>query len=254
MTGVVILSDGVRAVGESIVGVRFKTDPDALAARLPDPLTIIRPGEAFLYHGEAVIRDSQVIDAHGHLPPRLSTLYESGVVIPCELNGQKGCFFTGHHADRDWSVKKFREMGYSSEFADIRMTRYPAELRDVVSPGTGQALRAKTVVNGTTNMECRVTLDAPADHPWQPFAFTMFGRRHIEDATLGSGSKLLADDVTAEKHGHAEMERVWKGSANITLHPTLFDDLNPVTVIDGYFFEFSLVFEGMNVLWAESPQ
>ena len=229
-----------------MIAVHFEADPETLAARLPEPFEPIRSGEAFLYHGEAVIDDPRLVEAHSHLPPRLSTLHEAGVVIPCELDGRRGGFFTGHHADRDWSVRKFREMGYSSELASIRMTRFPGELRSFVAPESGRTVRARASANGATLMRSAVTLESPAEHPWRPFVFTMFGRRQIPDA-LGDG--LLADDVTAERHGRAEMEIVWGGSADVELHPDAFGDLLPVTVRGGYLFEFSLTFEGMEVLW-----
>jgi hypothetical protein len=250
---VVTLSDAVRSVGESVVAVHFETDPEALADRLPDPFESIRPGEAFLYVGEAVIRDPDIVDAYGYLPPRLSTLFEAGVVIPCELDGRKGGFFVEHHADRDWSARKFREMGYSSKLADIHLTRFPGELREFVSPDAGRTVRAKATKHGTTPMAARVTLEEPAEHPWREFAFTVFGRREIEDELTTSGPALLANDVTAESHTRAEMESVRSGSAEIDLHPDYFGDLLPLTVKGGYFFEFSLGFEGMNVLW-EGPR
>ena len=249
MTGVRTLSDAVRSVGETVAAVHFETDPEALAERLPDPFELIQPGEAFLYHGEAVIRDPDLIEAHGYLPPRLSTLFEAGVLIPCELDGRKGGFFTGHHADRDWSARKFRQMGYSSDVADIKMTRFPGELREFTGPESGQTVKARTSKNGQRVMESEVTLEGPGDHPWDSFVFTVFGRRHIEDETLGANQSLLVNDVTAESHGRATMETVWEGSASINLHRDLFDDLQPVTALGGYLFEFGLGFEGMEVLW-----
>lgn len=245
----VTLSNDVRSVGETVIATHFETSPEALADRLPDPFELIRPGEAFLYIGEAVIRDPDLIEAHGHLPPRPSTLYEAGVIIPCELDGRNGGFFIEHHADRDWSTRKFREMGYSSEMADVRMTRFPGELRDLVAPESGRTVHAKASKNGTTQMACQVGLDAPTEHPWHPFAFTVFGRREIEDPTLNARSQLIANDVTVESHTRAEMETVWGGSADIDLNPNLFGDLLPLRVRGGYLFEFSLEFEGMEVLW-----
>jgi hypothetical protein len=97
-------------------------------------------------------------------------------------------------------------------------------------------------------MAARVTLEKPAEHPWREFAFTVFGRRKMADE-LTSGPALIANDVTAESHSRAEMETVWGGSADVELHPEQFGDLLPVTIKSGYFFEFSLGFEGMEVPW-----
>ena len=248
MTGGIILSDAVRSVGESVLAVHFETDSDALAERLPDPFELIRPGESFLYVGEAVISDPDIIDVHGHLPPRSSTLFEAGVIVPCELDGCNGGFFVDHYADRDWAAEKFRAMGYDSRLAEIALTRFPGELRNFVAPEGGRTVRARVQRRGSVPMAARVTLEKPAEHPWREFAFTVFGRRKMADE-LTSGPALIANDVTAESHSRAEMETVWGGSADVELHPVQFGDLLPVTIKSGYFFEFSLGFEGMEVPW-----
>jgi len=241
------LSDAVRSVGETVLAIRFETDPEALAERLPAPLELLRPGEAFCYIGEAVIRDPSLIEAAGHLPPRLSTLFESMVVVPCELDGREGCFFTGHHADRDWSTRKFRSMGYATELADIRMTRFPPELREFAAPEAGRPVEGRTSVNGRTRMWGRVRLESKGEHPW-PFALSVFGRRRLPDDAWNAESPLLVDDVTTESQQRAEMERVWCGEPELQLGEA-FDNLKPVSPVDGVLFDISLEFEGMSILW-----
>lgn len=244
----ITLSESVRYVGETILGVRFRTDPDAARERIPDPLTPIRAGDAFCYFGEAVIEDPSIVAATGHLPPRLSTLYESAVVLPCELDGREGCFFAGHHADRDWSTRKFRSMGYDSELADVRLTRFPAELREFVAPGAGTVVQGETTADGETRMRGEARLETDdTGHPW-PFALTVFGRRRLADPAA-DGDGLLVDDVTTETHASTAMPTVWAGEGDLSLHEEYFGDLRPVEVTGGYLFDISLEFEGMTVLW-----
>jgi hypothetical protein len=246
---VITLSESVRYVGETVVAVHFSTDPDAHADRIPDPLEPIREGEAMALFGQSVVNDPSIIEEHGYLPPRLSNLHESSIILPCELDGDEGYLFTHHHADRDWSVRKFSAMGYDSQLADIRLTRHPPELAEFVEREPGKVVEAKTSTNGHTHMRATVDLESTdVEHPW-PSHYGTFGRRRVKDQTIGADHSFLVNDITTETHSSSGRPEMWGGEADLTLHGREFGDLQPHEVHEGFVFDISMEFQGMTVLW-----
>lgn len=248
----IILSDFTRNVGETVLGIHFRTDPEVHAEHVPDPLEPIKPGEAMALFGQTVLHDEETNDEWDYPPPRLSALHESSVIFPCEIEGTEGFLFTHHHADRDWAVRNFSAMGYDSTLAEMYLSRYPPELREFIPRDAGAVVEAKTSTTNGIQMHGSVRLETEdVDHPW-PADYTVFGRRKVRDESIDSPTPLLVNDITTETYERAERHTIWRGEADLTLGERGFGDLQPTEVLGGYVWDITLQFEGMEALWEGS--
>jgi uncharacterized protein YqjF (DUF2071 family) len=117
--------ESMRAVGETVLAVHYRTDPAAIERRLPPPLELIRGGEVMVYVVEAVINDTDQRANLESVDPHATSFSQFCVTLPCEYDGRNGTYFTFHRVDGDTKLGTVPALGYDSDLADVGLTRYP---------------------------------------------------------------------------------------------------------------------------------
>ena len=239
--------ESVRAVGETVLAVHYRTDPAAIERRLPPPLELIRGGEVMVYVVKAVINDTDQRATLGSVDPHATSFSQFCVTLPCEYDGRKGTYFTFHRVDGDTQLGTVRAMGYDSDLADVGLTRYPPELRPFASSGVDRRVSGTVVDESGTIATVDIDLESegtPDDLPW-PFILTVFSHRSIADETSGTGRTKLADDVLLETHESESISGVHIGEPTLELETAALADVRPRDILGGYYFEIGLVLSGL---------
>lgn len=242
-----------RFAGDLLL-VHFRTDPDALEALLPDPLTPgDRPGEAFLWspHLRCYPEGTDV----GEMNPGRTHYNVAVIGIPCRLNGQPTMYSAFQWGDRDWLVIVSWFLGACSKLAQIDQTgTHPMFPHERQSGGLGTKL-VRTVARHnervlTLRFEPSRVIDMPAlDFYTRNLPLTCM--RHIPDLHVPPLGRPLVHDLTqmvmtdtrfgTPLAGHAQLK--FGAADNEELLP-----IQPTEVLGGYWIPMGFLLHGVRIV------
>lgn len=215
--------------------VEFRTDPERVAALLPDGLEPAKddPGAVALIWADW---QSCGDDFSELIDPIRAQYKECFVVIRCAWREQTWSRSPFIWVDKDFALVRGYHQGYPKKLGDIWMTRPVTVGRAGPRLESGGEFGATLTVAGRRVAEARVVLDRPARSPGFVNAHPMLHNR-AWPAIESDGTQAMDEMVTMSGYD-VETADVWAGSADLELYDSPTEEISglaPLEVISGYF-------------------
>lgn len=232
--------------GEAL-GIDFKTDPDALAAVLPDALEPLGDGTAsfvFCDWSSAADTDPRLI-----LDPARGQYKEGYVAVPCLLEGQKVARVPYIWVDNDLSFARGHIQGFPKKMGQVSISK-------AVKVGSGgpKVEKGATFSGHVSSLGRRlaagsVTLDREADPGFVPRAMRLpiWHTRLVPDL---AGRDPLVFDLARNIVSGFEVADVWLGDADLEFDESEFEELaalQPREVTGGFRCSIAFSVDGAEI-------
>lgn len=233
------------------LNVVYRTDPENIAAYLPEPL---RPGA---HEDRVCVSFSKwwsLWDNQLDMPfvnPERTWYTETVVWVPCSFEGKQGQICLHTWVDNDFTLARGHFMGFPKKLGKTYKTDYNPMHPKMEAPHPGSRLKGYVVAHGERLIEGTVTLEkrvAASDLP-APIGLPVFNIRHFPSIERGAPPSVL--EVVQLDVEDVEYGDVWSGRATIDLLPSVIEEhtrLAPNTVIGGYLFSGRTTVTGGKVL------
>ncbi len=235
-----------------LLTVEYRTDPSAIAALLPEGVTLVNDNEdpgavAFIW------ADWQSCGADGTelLDPVRSQYREAFVVVRCRYQGQvySRCIFIW--VDKDFALVRGYLQGYPKKLGSIHQTRPVTRGRAGPRLESGAVFGMTLAASDRRLAEATVTLAEASDTNGFVNGHAMLHHRWFPGIEL-DGRDSLAEVVTMSGVD-ADLGPAFGGSATLELFESPSEELlsiSPREIIGGYFRSIGTTFAGGRTLEA----
>jgi acetoacetate decarboxylase len=229
------------------LGIDFRTDAQALAAVLPDPLAPLGDGTAsfvFCDWSSAAEADPRVA-----ADPARGQYKEAYVVVPATLDGAKAARVPYIWVDNDLSFARGLIQGFPKKSAVIAMTRAVSVGRGGSRLGPGGHFVGHVSGLGQRLAYGSVTLNEQAPDGFVPRALRLpiWHTRLYPDL---AGGPPLVHDLARNVITGFEVADVWTGAATLEFGESAFEelaDLAPLEVTGGFHCAIAFTISGAQV-------
>jgi acetoacetate decarboxylase len=234
--------------------VLYRTDPDAIAEFLPDPIKPgPNPGLAYVAFSKWWSLWENQRDMAFTNPER--TQYkEAAIWTGCSYEGHPGQICLLIWVDNDFSMARGWFMGFPKKMGQIHITEYNP-LNPLMQP-VGEGTRFKgfvcshgeRLIEGTMRARNRI----PREELPEPLGLPIFHIRHFPSICPGCPDsvaelvKLGAEDVRYS-------EEIWQGEGSLNFIPSEIEEhsaLKPVEILGAYKYASGYTFPGADVLYS----
>lgn len=233
--------------------LEYRTEPDAVAELLPDPL---EPADEDPGAVAVIWADWQSCsDAGGELlDPIRSQYMEVFVVARCKYRGRhySRCLYIW--VDRDYAMVRGHHQGYPKKLCSAYMTRPITVGKAGPRLEPGGQFGATLAANDRRLIEASFTITGPSDHAGFVNGLPMVHHR-VMPAIESDGSDSLHEIVTMSSFD-AEIGRSFAGDFDITLGSSPVEELDrlaPQELIAGYWREVAFSWKEGTTLARELP-
>lgn len=234
-------------VGDALA-ITFEADPAKVASLLPPPLDLDSPRCAVYF----IEWQFATEDGEEFLDPSRSQYRETLFLVSARFEGLPVSFCPFIWVDQDISMMRGLLQGWPKQLGSTWISRSHA-LPSPASPvqGPGGRFGASLGVKDRRLAEARVTLREPCETLPAPGFARAVNVRYFPDLAAGWSGRPLLHDLVQLKSRDVCVSQVWKGDAELALHPhpTLeLSLLGPVRVGPGYRFSTALTVDELVVL------
>jgi acetoacetate decarboxylase len=216
------------------IGIDFRADPAAVAAVLPDGLEPAGDGSAsFVFCDWCSSADG---DPRIAADPARGQYKEAYVAVNALLDGKKVARVPYIWVDNDLSFARGHIQGFPKKSGTIAMTKAVAVGRGGARVEPGATFVGHVASLGVRLAHGAVTLAERADDGFVPRALRtpIWHTRHVPDL---AGGGPLVHDLARNVVTDFAVADVWTGAAQLTLHPSEFEELDalaPIEITGGF--------------------
>ena len=230
--------------------VEYRTDPERVAALLPDPLEPASddPGAVALIWADWQSCSDSFAEL---LDPARSQYREVFAVIRCRYENVTYSRAAYIWVDKDFAMARGHFQGYPKKLGEIAMTRPVSHGRAGPRLAPGGRFGATLSVFGRLLAEARFTITGDAPSPGFVNAHPMIHSRQMP-AIEADGSDSLDELVTMRGYD-ADLGVVHSGNAQLALHECPSEEMHllpPREIIGGYYRQVGMSMAGGTTLWA----
>ncbi len=229
-----------------LLSVEWRTDPAAVAALLPEPLTLVGddedPGAVALIFADWQSCGDDLAELED---PVRSQYKEAFVVVRCRYAGRtwSRCVFIW--VDKDFALARGHLQGYPKKLGSIHQTRPVSVGRAGPRLAPGGRLSATLAAYDRRLAEVHVSLTGPSETNGFVNGHPMLHHRYLPRIEC-DGVDSLAELVTM-RGSDVELGPAWAGTAEVELHPSPVEELTtlaPREMIGGYWRSVGTTFAG----------
>jgi acetoacetate decarboxylase len=232
-----------------LLTVEYRTDHEAVAALLPEPLTVAPedPGAVALIWADW---QSCGADRRELLDPVRSQYKEAFVVVRCSFEGTTYSRCVYIWVDKDFAMLRGIHQGYPKKLGSIHMTRSHPMTEGAPALAPGGQFGATIAAADRRLAEAVVTLREPSDsngfvnghpmahHRWLP-AIDGVGDAHVELIRSGGRSATIGATFTADVDHLALFDSPWEELSALPVRE----------IIGGHYRQVGVVWDGGATLW-----
>ena len=238
--------------GTEYINIAYRTDPNAIAAYLPEPL---EPGPEPDMAYVAFSKWWSVWDNCTDMPfinPERTQYKEAAIWVGCSYKGTPGQVCIHIWVDNDFSMARGWFMGFPKKLGQIHMTDYNP-LNPKMDPlGVGSKLKGIVSAHGERLMEGSLEIENKIERSElpKPMGLPLFHIRHFPSLVKGekpSVLELVRLGATDWNYG----EDVWAGKGELKFIQSELEEhmpLAPKEIIGAYHFKNGYTFDGAEVL------
>jgi acetoacetate decarboxylase len=225
--------------GTEFLNIVYRTDPQAVAAFLPEPLA---PGDEPDRVCVSFSKWWSLWDNQPDMPfinPERTWYTETVVWVICSYRGQQGQLCVLTWVDNDFTMARGHFMGFPKKFGKTYKSDYnPMNPRmEPIGPGTKMkgyiVAHGERLIEGTLEIQNRI----PVEELPKPMGLPVYNIRHFPNIVPGVPPSVL--ELVRLNAENVHFGDVWRGDATIHLFPSEIEEhtlLAPKEVIGGYFF------------------
>ncbi len=208
-----------------LLTIEYRTDPDAVAAWLPDPLTPADedPGAVAVIFAEWQSCSDSFEEL---LDPARSQYKECFVVVRCTYREQHYSRCIAIWVDKDFALARGWHQGYPKKLGSIWMTRPVAHGKAGPRLAPGGRFGASATVFDWRIVEARFTITGPSETGGFVNALPMLHSRYFP--SIEPGEKPSMDELVTMKSYDWEGSEIWKGDAELTLYDSPVEELTSI--------------------------
>jgi acetoacetate decarboxylase len=232
------------------LAVEFWTDPQAVAALLPAPLTAGEdPGKCALFFSDCQYATD---DGDEPLDPAVSQYRECLLVVSATHEGKPSAFMPFIFVDNDNSMVRGLIQGMPKQLGVVRMTRTYA-VPSKAAPGLGAGARFGASLSYRDRMlvRARVTLEELTDQAPNRMMARLINRRHFPDLSLERHGQPLVHQLVRQKVRDVRISEIHTGPAELEFLPQDIHELaslRPLRVGAGYRYSFAMTIDDLTVV------
>jgi len=225
--------------GTEFLNVVYKTDPNAIAAYLPEPL---EPGDEPDRVCVSFSKWWSLWDNQLDMPfinPERTWYTETVVWVGCSYKGEQGQICIHTWVDNDFTMARGHFMGFPKKLGKTFKTDYNPLNPKMKPLGLGSKLRGYVVAHGERLIEGTLLIKkkvTAAELP-KPMGLPVYNIRHFPSIVRGALPSVL--ELVRLLLENVSYGDVWCGDATIRLFPSEIEEhtlLAPREVIGGYCF------------------
>jgi acetoacetate decarboxylase len=230
----------------------YKTDPDAVAAYLPEPLEPgDRPDTVYVSFSKWYsLWDNQLDMAVAN--PERARYSETIVWVSSSFKGLQGQTCIAAWVDNDFTLARGWFMGFPKKLGRTYQSEYH-HLNPAMSPvDVGTRIKAFTVAHGERLMEGTLAIErqVPGDQLPAPMGLPVLNIRHFPSIVPGAPPSV--HELVRIDAEHVRRGDVWAGSGELVFGSSnteeLMADLPPLEVLGAYCFSSGYTITGGEVL------
>jgi len=234
------------------VNILYRTDPDAIAAYLPEPLEPgPEPDLAYVAFSRwwSVWEDQKDM---AFINPERTQYREAAIWTGCSFRGQPGQICLHIWVDNDFSMARGWFMGFPKKLGQIYISDYHALNPAMQEMGPGSSVRGIAASHGERLMEGSVKVTGScveSDLP-KPMGLPLLHIRHFPSIEQGAPPSVY-ELVSLGAENRSFGKNAWKGTADLAFFPSEIEEhmsLRPREVLGGYIFSSGYTFPGGKVL------
>ncbi|MFM8945058.1 MAG: acetoacetate decarboxylase family protein [Actinomycetota bacterium] len=230
-----------------LLTIEYRTDPDAVAALLPDP---IRPSSEDPGAVALIFADWQSCsDSFAELQDPVRSQYkECFVVVRCEYEGERYSRCVYIWVDKDFAIARGWHQGYPKKLGSIWMSRPVAYGRAGPRLEPGGRFAATVAVHDRRIIDAQVELTGPSETNGFVNALPMLHSRSFPSIEPGKPASM--DELVTMRSFDWEGSPVWQGTASRAFHPSPVEELEriaPREIIGAYW-------RSVGVSWREGTR
>lgn len=217
--------------GVDILSIQYRTDPDAIAALLPEPLEPSgeQPDVAYVWFG-----DWQGLWA-GHedmleVNPERCLYTECLIGVRCSYEGVEGHRVVYIWVDKDFSLARGWFMGFPKKIGSVYMgtrNRHLHALNPAMRAcGASSRYGAHCESHGERLVTASITVTeqiGPQNLP-KPFGTELFHTLHFPSADVDGNAKPLLHQLIRTVSSDLSFGEIWSGEGQLTYHSALFEE------------------------------
>ncbi|MHB8464727.1 MAG: acetoacetate decarboxylase family protein [Acidimicrobiales bacterium] len=235
-----------------IIGVDFRTEPEAAAAVLPSPLQPVGDGSAtFVFADWSSAADA---DPRIAADPGRGQYREAYVEVHALLEGSKVARVPYIWVDSDLSLARGLIQGFPKKMGTIAMSRPVVVGRGGPKLEPGATLAAHVSSVGRRLATAAITLGAgPVDRIPRAMRLPIWHSRYMPDL---AGGPPLVNDFARNLLDGFEIADAWEGAAELSFGDSPFEELDalaPVEVLGGFRCTIAMTIVGAEVRQEATP-
>jgi acetoacetate decarboxylase len=231
-----------------LLTIEYRTDPERVAAWLPDPIERIDedPGAvAVIFADWQSCSDSfeELLD------PVRSQYKEAFVVVRCLFRGERYSRCIAIWVDKDFALARGWHQGYPKKLGSIWMTRPVAFGKAGPRLEPGAQFGASVSVHDRRIIDARFTITGRSDTAGFVNALPMLHNRYFPSIEQGENPSM--DELVTMKSYDWEGSDVWRGDAELSFGDSPVEELAglaPNEIIGAYYRSVGVSWGGGTVL------
>lgn len=238
--------------GTEYINIMYRTDPDAIAAYLPEPLA---PGPEPDLAYVAFSKWWSVWEPQLDMPfvnPERTQYREAAIWIGCSFQGTPGQMCVHIWVDNDFSLARGWVMGFPKRLGQIYLSEYHPINPAMEAIGLGSKLKGQVsghgeqLIEGCLEIERESSLEELPELMRRP----LFHVRYFPSIVRGASPSVL-ELVRLGAENVQYGERFWSGKGSLEFYPSDIEahgNLMPEQVMGAYHFLSGYTFLGGEVL------
>lgn len=248
-----LLGDFPWHYGTEYLNIAYKTDPDAIAKWIPEPLEPgPNPDTAYVAFSKWwSVWDSAKDMAY--VNPERTQYTEAAIWVGCSYKGKPAQMCLSIWVDNDFSMARGWFMGFPKKLGDISITSYNGLNPGMKEEGEGSVLsgivssHGERLIKGTATLERKIDrVDLP-----KPMGLPIFHLRHFPSLVPGARPSTLEIVSLGAKDWNWGPD-VWEGTGSLEFLPSDLEEhmpLKPKEIIGAYRFKNGYTFDGGEVVY-----
>ncbi|MFJ6632493.1 acetoacetate decarboxylase family protein [Streptomyces sp. NPDC091376] len=213
----------------TVIGAEFFTDPDAVAATLPDGLT---PDPQSAGRGVAMFIDWQYSSTgQEYLDPARSQYREFFVTLDAHFHGTPVAWCPYIYVDNDAAMARGWVQGFPKKLGAVHQTR-AFSVGGPATPvlGLGGRYGATASAAGQRLAEARITLEQPVADPATLMNRPLVNLRHFPRLAAGQHDRPAVHELVMAVLDDATVSDAWVGTSELAFLPARGEELADLPV------------------------
>jgi len=241
-----------------VLAVQYRTDPDAIAKLLPEPLELSKeePDVAYVWFGDWQGLWSGNDDMLSVNPER--TLYTECLIgVRCSYDGVEGQRVVYIWVDKDFSLMRGWFMGFPKKIGMVAMATTNRHLH-ALNPamqacGRGSKYAAVCESHGERLVTAAISVkeQITPDQLPKPFGTDLFHTIHFPSADAENNDKPLVHQLIQTVSSNLKFGEIWAGDGELTYHESLFEEhtaIAPKEILGAYIIPVGFRIEGTKLI------